>query len=167
MAPNQRRTITDCKFSSKLIGVPESVLARLQGLLEDYTNSDDPEVNPPEPGRRSVKLKLEIARNTSQKTVRVLKREKKQVIGLHGVTAYINSACERSQELLSSYFPFDKDDFEYERQVTLTLKVIMKPLLMNRNAATKIYVVSYPAVLGDVSLNQDLGQEIDEDIELY
>ncbi|KAF7179205.1 hypothetical protein CNMCM7691_008136 [Aspergillus felis] len=138
--------ITDCKFSSKLSGLPKLVVGRLQDLLKDHlTDSGDSDINPPEPGQRSVKLKLEIARDTAQKTVRVLKKEKK-VIGLRDVVAYIS---ERSQELLLSYFPFDEDVPKYEWLVTLTLKVIMKPLHMNTNAATKIYV------------------EIDEDIQSY
>jgi hypothetical protein len=125
------------------------VLGRLQELLKDYlTDSEGPEANPSEPGQRSVKLKLEMTRDNSQKTVRVLRKEKKKMIRLHRVMAYINSACERSQALLVSYFPFDKDDSRYERQVILTLKLIIKPLPANTDAATKIYVVSYPAVLG-------------------
>lgn len=74
------------------------------------------------------------------------------MIRSHKVMAYINSACERSQSLLASYFPFDMDDSRYERQVTLTLKVTIKPLLANTDAATKIYVVSYPAAWVCVSL---------------
>ncbi|GAQ08879.1 hypothetical protein ALT_6200 [Aspergillus lentulus] len=110
--------ITDFQFSSKLTGLPELVLGGLQELRKEYiTDSDGPE-----------------------KTVRVLKKEKKKMIRSHKVMAYINSACERSQSLLASYFPFDMDDSRYERQVTLTLKVTIKPLLANTDAATKIYV---------------------------
>ncbi|GIK00735.1 hypothetical protein Aspvir_004764 [Aspergillus viridinutans] len=130
----------EIKLKIEITGLPESVVPRLRDLLKDYlTNSNDSDINPPEPGRRSVKLKLKIAGDGSQKTIRVTKKEKK-VIRLHEEMAYINSACERSQALLASYFPFDEDDFDYERRVTLTLKVITKPLLMNTNAAAKAYV---------------------------
>jgi hypothetical protein len=121
------------------------VAGRLQDLKDYLTSSDDADVNSSSAGQRSVKLKLEMTRDTSQKTIRVLKKEKK-VIGLHEAMAYINSACERSEELLASYFPSNEDDPNYEREVTLTLRVIIKPLLVNKNALAKTYMVSYPAV---------------------
>ncbi|KAG2026457.1 hypothetical protein GB937_001969 [Aspergillus fischeri] len=124
----------------EVTGLPESLVPRLRDLFKDYlTNSGDSDINPSEPGRRSVKLKLKIAGDKSQKTIRVIKKEKK-LLRSHRVTDYINSACERFQELLAFYFPYDEDDFDYERRVTLTLKVIMKPLFGNTNGPAKSYV---------------------------
>ncbi|RHZ53958.1 uncharacterized protein CDV56_101390 [Aspergillus thermomutatus] len=119
----------------KLTGYGGPVARRLRALLKDcLTNSGDPDLNPQEAGQRSVELELEIARRTTH----VIKKEKK-VMGLREAMAYINSTCERSQALLAFYFP--SDDYGWENIcVTLTLKVIMKSLLMNTNSPAKSYV---------------------------
>lgn len=124
----------------EVTGLPEFVVPRLRDLLRDYlTNSGDSDINPSEPGSRSLKVKLKIAGDRSQNTIRVIEKEKK-LIRSHRVTDYINSVCERFQELLALYFPYDEDDFDYERRATLTLKAIMKPLHGNTNGLAKSYV---------------------------
>jgi hypothetical protein len=151
-------TITDCKLSSKLTGVPELVLARLQGLLEDYlTNSDDPEVNPPKAKQRSVKPKLKIVRNDKGDIIRVVRKEK-NVTASH--YAMIDSILERSRVLLKFYFPTPAVDWaqlDNSFRVALTLKFIMQPLSKNVNGPAKSYVVSYPAVLEVCISKQVLG----------
>ncbi|EDP51130.1 conserved hypothetical protein [Aspergillus fumigatus A1163] len=141
----------------EVTGLPEFVVPRLRDLLRDYlTNSGDSDINPSEPGSRSLKVKLKIAGDRSQNTIRVIEKEKK-LIRSHRVTDYINSVCERFQELLALYFPYDEDDFDYERRATLTLKVIMKPLHGNTNGLAKSYVVSFPAVLEECTSKQVSG----------
>jgi hypothetical protein len=126
----------------------------LRTLLSIYlTNSGDPDINPPNAGQHSVDLELEIAGNDR---LRVIKKEKK-VMGFNEAMAYINSACERSQALLAFYLPTLGEVPHDENPITLTLNVIMQPLLMNTNAAAKTYVVSYPAVLEVCISKQVLG----------
>ncbi|GIJ85279.1 hypothetical protein Asppvi_004135 [Aspergillus pseudoviridinutans] len=131
----------EVEIKIKLTGVPELVLSRLQSLLEDYlTNSDDPEVNPTVATQRSVKLKLKITRNDKGDITRVIRKEK-NVTASH--IAMINSIWERSRVLLKFYFPtpdVDWTQLDDNFRVTLTLKVIMQPLLKNANGPAKTYV---------------------------
>ncbi|GIC90100.1 uncharacterized protein Aud_006532 [Aspergillus udagawae] len=133
--------MSEIEIKIKLTGMPELVLARLQGLLEDYlTNSDDPEVNPPKAKQRSVKLKLKIVRNDNGEITRVIRKEK-NVTASHN--AMIDSIWERTRVLLKFYFPtpdLDWTQLDDSFRVTLTLKVIMQPLPKNVNGPAKSYV---------------------------